>query len=62
MMMISGAAEVHEEEINFQFSPCESSPGPCSFPNTSLKLDPRRHRSADRTQSEPFVWESISVI
>ena len=61
-MMISGAAEVHEEEINFQFSPCESSPGPCSFPNTSLKLDPRRHRSADRTQSQPFVWESISVI
>ena len=48
-----GAAEVHEEEINFQFSPCESSPGPCSFPNTSLKLDPRRHRS------QPFVWLSM---
>ena len=56
--MYDGGAEVHEEEINFQFSPCESSPGPCSFPNTSLKLDPRRHRSVVR-RTQPFVWLSM---
>ena len=37
-------SQVHDEEINFQFSPCLASPGPCSFPNASLKLDRRRHR------------------
>ena len=36
--------QVHDEEINFQFSPCLTSPGPCSFPNASLKLDRRKHR------------------
>ena len=36
--------QVHDEEINFQFSPCPTSPGPCSFPNASLRLDSRKHR------------------
>lgn len=36
--------EVHEEHVNFVFSPCISSPGPCSFPNTTLDLIPRKHR------------------
>ena len=36
--------QVHDEEINFQFRPCLGRPGPCSFPNTSLRLDSRKHR------------------
>ena len=41
---VSGLSQVHDEEINFQFSPCQTSPGACSFPNASLMLDRRRHR------------------
>jgi len=37
-------AEVHEESLNFQFSPCISTSGVCSFPNATLVLDPRNHR------------------
>ena len=36
--------KVHAEEINFQFEPCEMSPGPCSFLNTSLQIIPKRHK------------------
>ena len=36
--------KVHAEEINFQFEPCEMSPGPCSFLNTTLQIIPKRHR------------------
>ena len=36
--------EVHEVDVNFQFVPCEDKPGPCSFPNSSIKLDPHKHR------------------
>lgn len=36
--------EVHAEEINFQFEPCEMSPGPCSFLNTTLQIIPKKHR------------------
>ena len=43
-LSISEVSQVHDEEINFQFSPCLNSPGLCSFPNASLKLDRRRHR------------------
>jgi len=37
-------AQVHEENVNFQFSPCESDVGPCSFPNATLQLDKKNHR------------------
>ena len=37
-------SQVHDEEVNFQFRPCLKRPGACSFPNTSLVLDTRRHR------------------
>ena len=36
--------EVHEEDVNFQFVPCDDKPGPCSFPNSSIKLEPHKHR------------------
>ena len=36
--------QVHEESLNFQFSPCISTSGVCSFPNATLVLDPRNHR------------------
>ena len=36
--------EVHEEDVNFQFTPCEDKPGPCSFPNSSISLNPHKHR------------------
>ena len=36
--------KVHEEDLNFQFNPCLSSPGPCGFLNTSLELDRRKHK------------------
>jgi len=37
-------SEVHEENLNFQFTPCISSSGVCSFPNATLVLDPKNHR------------------
>jgi len=37
-------SEVHEEDVNFQFTPCVSSTGLCSFPNATLFLDPKKHR------------------
>lgn len=36
--------EVHEEEVNFQFSSCPKTQGACSFPNCTLELNPRKHR------------------
>jgi len=36
--------EVHEVDVNFQFVPCEDKPGPCTFPNASIKLDPHKQR------------------
>lgn len=35
--------QIHEEDLNFHFDPCELTMGPCSFLNSTLKLDPRRH-------------------
>ena len=36
--------EIHEDDINFQFTPCNDRPGPCSHPNASLRLNPGKHK------------------
>jgi len=36
-------SEIHEEDVNFQFSDCPDRAGPCSYPNLTIQLDPRRH-------------------
>jgi len=37
-------SEIHEEDVNFQFMDCPDRPGPCSYPNATIQLDPRRHQ------------------
>ena len=36
--------EIHEDDINFKFTPCEDRPGPCSYPTASLTLNPHKHK------------------
>ena len=37
-------AKLFEEELSLQFSTCSSSPGPCTHPNATVKIDPQRFR------------------
>eukprot|EP00092_Neocalanus_flemingeri_P013758 GFUD01014838.1.p1 GENE.GFUD01014838.1~~GFUD01014838.1.p1 ORF type:complete len:330 (+),score=89.62 GFUD01014838.1:81-992(+) len=37
-------AKLFEEELSIQFSSCPTSPGQCTYPNATVKIDPKRFR------------------
>ena len=36
--------QIIEDDVNFQFEPCEDKPGPCSFPQSVMRINPNKHK------------------